>query len=90
MRHVTVELNLDCFKTMFLVLVDSNYERTDDRIWKLDEAKAAMRALVECDLSIHLAVIRSVSETGLGRISKRNGTDFCATVCARSSPRRRR
>ena len=47
---------------MFLVLVYPNGKYVDERVWKLDEAKAAMRALVECDLSVHLAVLRSVSE----------------------------
>ena len=42
---------------MFLVLVDSNGKRADGRVWKLDEAKAAMRALVECDCDVHLAVV---------------------------------
>ena len=36
---------------MFLVLAD------DDRVWKLDEAKVAKRALVECGCGVHLAVI---------------------------------
>ena len=44
-------------KQMFLVIVDSNGTRVDERVWKLDEAKAAMRALVDCDCGVHLAVI---------------------------------
>jgi len=47
---------------MFLVLVDSNGKRVDDRVWKLDEAKAAMRVLVECDYDVHLAVITMRSD----------------------------
>ena len=35
---------------MFLVLVYPNGKRVDERVWNLDEAKAAMRALVECGL----------------------------------------
>ena len=42
---------------MFLVLVYPNGKCVDDRVWKLEEAKAAMRALVECDCDVHLAVI---------------------------------
>ena len=42
---------------MFLVIVDSNGKRVDERVWELAEATAAMRALVECDRGIHLAVI---------------------------------
>ena len=41
---------------MFLVLVYSNGKRVDDRVWKLDEAAAAMMALVECGCGVHLAV----------------------------------
>ena len=47
---------------MFLIIVDLNGKRVDDRIWKLDEAAAAMRALVECDRGIHLAVITMRSD----------------------------
>ena len=32
---------------MFLVLVYPNGKCVDDRVWKMDEAKAAVRALVE-------------------------------------------
>ena len=42
---------------MFLIIVDLNGKRVDGRIWELAEATAAMRALVECDRGIHLAVI---------------------------------
>ena len=43
---------------MYLIIVDLNGKRVDDRIWKLDEAAAAMMALVECDCGLlHLAVI---------------------------------
>ena len=43
---------------MFLVIIDSNGKRVDERVWKLDEAAAAMMALVECDCGLlHLAVI---------------------------------
>ena len=41
---------------MFLVIVDLNGKRVDERVWKLDEATAAMRALVECGCGVHLAV----------------------------------
>ena len=41
---------------MFLVIVDSNGKRVDERVWKLDEAEAAMMALVECGCGVHLAV----------------------------------
>ena len=47
---------------MFLVLVDSNGKRVDDRVWKLNEAKAAMRALVDCNCGVHLAVITMRSD----------------------------
>ena len=42
---------------MFLVLVDSNGKRVDERCWELAEATAAMRALVERGCGVHLAVI---------------------------------
>ena len=47
---------------MYLIIVDLNGERVDDRIWKLDEAAAAMMALVECDCGFHLAVITARSD----------------------------
>ena len=47
---------------MFLVLVDSNGKHVDERVWKLDDAKAAMRALVECGYGVHLAVITMRSD----------------------------
>ena len=47
---------------MFLVIVDSNGKRVDERVWKLDEATAAMRALVECGCGVHLAVITMRSD----------------------------
>ena len=47
---------------MFLVLVYPNGKCVDDRVWKLDEAKAAMRALVECGRGVHLAVITMRSD----------------------------
>ena len=49
-------------KVMFLIIVDSNGKRVDRRIWELAEATAAMRALVECDRGIHLAVITARSD----------------------------
>ena len=49
-------------KAMFLVLVDPNVKRVDERIWKLDEAAAAMMALVECGCGVHLAVITMRSD----------------------------
>ena len=45
--------------TMYLIIVDLNGKRVDDRIWKLDEAAAAMMALVE---GFHLAVITARSD----------------------------
>ena len=42
---------------MYLIIVDLNGKRVDERVWKLDEAAAAMMALVECDCGVHLAVI---------------------------------
>ena len=45
---------------MFLVLVDSNGKRVDERCWDLAEAKAALAALEEWPRHIqlvHLAVI---------------------------------
>jgi len=47
---------------MFLVLVYPNGKRIDERVWNLDEAKAAMRALVECGCGVHLAVITMRSD----------------------------
>ena len=47
---------------MFLVLVYPNGKYVDERVWKLDEAKAAMRALVDCDCGVHLAVITMRSD----------------------------
>ena len=47
---------------MFLVLVYSNGKRVDERVWKLDEAAAAMMALEECDCGVHLAVITMRSD----------------------------
>ena len=44
---------------MYLIIVDLNGKRVDDRIWKLDEAAAAMMALVE---GFHLAVITARSD----------------------------
>ena len=54
---------------MFLVLVDSNGKRVDGRVWKLDEAKAAMRALVECGRGVHLAVITMRSDANESFVS---------------------
>ena len=54
---------------MFLVLVYPNGKRVDDRVWKLDEAKAAMRALVECDCDVHLAVITMRSDANESFVS---------------------
>ena len=45
---------------MFLVLVDSNGKRVDDRCWDLNEAKAALAALAECGTEAHLEV-RSIA-----------------------------
>ena len=42
---------------MFLVLVDSNGKRVDERCWGLNEAKAALVALEGCDCEVHLAVV---------------------------------
>ena len=42
---------------MFLVLVDSNGKRADERCWELTEAKAALAALEWCDCGVHLAVV---------------------------------
>ena len=47
---------------MFLVIVDSNGKRVDERVWKLDEARAAMAALEGCDCDVHLAVITMRSD----------------------------
>ena len=48
---------------MFLVIVDSNAKRVDERIWELAEAAAAMRALIERDCGLlHLAVITMRSD----------------------------
>ena len=47
---------------MFLVLVDSNGKRVDERCWGLNEAKAALAALVECGYGVHLAVITMRSD----------------------------
>ena len=47
---------------MDLVLVYPNGTRVDERVWNLDEAKAAMRALVECGRGVHLAVITMRSD----------------------------
>ena len=69
---------------MFLVLVDSNGKRVDERVWKLDEAKAAMRALVECGCGVHLAV-RSDATESFFLLYKQNGTDFGNAVCVRAS-----
>ena len=52
--------NVKCFKAMFLVLVDSNGERVDDRCWDLNEAKAALEASEECGIKAHLEV-RSIT-----------------------------
>jgi hypothetical protein len=54
---------------MFLVLVYPNGKRVDDRVWKLDEAKAAMRALVECGRGVHLAVITMRSDVDKSFVS---------------------
>jgi len=43
---------------MFLVLVDSNGKRVDERCWYLaEDANAALAALEECGCDVHLAVI---------------------------------
>ena len=54
---------------MFLVLVYPNGKRIDERVWNLDEAKAAMRALVECDCDVHLAVITMRSDANESFVS---------------------
>ena len=54
---------------MFLVLVYPNGKCVDERVWKLDEAKAAMRALVECDCDVHLAVITMRSDANESFVS---------------------
>ena len=48
---------------MFLVLVDSNGKRVDDRIWELAEAKAALAALEGCGCDVHLAVRSNANES---------------------------
>ena len=47
---------------MFLVLVYPNGKCVDKRVWKLDEARAAMAALEGCDCDVHLAVITMRSD----------------------------
>ena len=47
---------------MYLIIVDLNGKRVDGRIWELAEATAAMRALIECDFGVHLAVITMRSD----------------------------
>ena len=54
---------------MFLVLVYPNGKCVDERVWKLDEAKAAMRALVECGRGVHLAVITMRSDVAESFVS---------------------
>ena len=54
---------------MFLVLVYPNGKYVDERVWKLDEAKAAMRALVDCDCGVHLAVITMRSDANESFVS---------------------
>ena len=54
---------------MFLVLVDSNGKRVDERCWGLNEAKAALAALVECDCGVHLAVITMRSDANESFVS---------------------
>ena len=48
---------------MYLIIVDLNCKRVDERVWKLNEAAAAMMALEECDCGVHLAVITMRSDT---------------------------
>ena len=54
---------------MFLVLVDSNGTRIDERCWGLNEAKAALAALEECDCGVHLAVITMRSDANESFVS---------------------
>ena len=54
---------------MFLVIVDSNGKRVDERVWKLDEARAAMAALEGCDCDVHLAVITMRSDANESFVS---------------------
>ena len=58
---------------MFLVLVDSNGKRVDDRVWELADAKAALAALEferlwQCVLSVHLAVGSDATESFVSTI----------------------
>ena len=54
---------------MFLVLVYPSGKCVDDRVWKLDEATAAMRALVECGCGVHLAVTTMRSDANESFVS---------------------
>ena len=75
---------------MFLVLIDSNGKRVDDRVWELADAKAALAALEECGCGVHLAYMACVQTLTslLFLLYKRNGTDFGDAVCVRASARR--
>ena len=54
---------------MFLVLVDSNGKRVDERCWGLNEAKAALAALEGCDCDVHLAVVMVRSDANESFVS---------------------
>ena len=54
---------------MFLVLVYPNGKCVDERVWKLDEAKAALAALEECGYGVHLAVITMRSDANESFVS---------------------
>ena len=54
---------------MFLVLVDSNGKRVDERCWGLNEAKVALAALEECGCGVHLAVITMRSDANESFVS---------------------
>ena len=54
---------------MFLVLVYPNGKCVDERVWKLDEAKAALAALEECGCGVHLAVITMRSDANESFVS---------------------
>ena len=54
---------------MFLVLVDSNGKRVDERVLEVGRSKGAMAALEECDCGVHLAVITMRSDANESFVS---------------------